>query len=72
MVALRRVSLNQDVKIYTDSQYTMDCVTKLRERWRLESWKNRQGIRRSNEDLIHQIVDIKQGRDVVGAKTEFQ
>jgi ribonuclease HI len=72
LVALRRIKLNQDVKIYTDSQYTIDCVLKLWDRWRYQSWKNHQGIRRPNEDLVKQIVDIKRARDLVGASTELQ
>lgn len=47
-------------KIYTDSAYAIDCVTKWYKTWRNNGWRNSNGCAVSNRDLIEKILDLKE------------
>ncbi|CAE7022150.1 hypothetical protein P3342_004984 [Pyrenophora teres f. teres] len=65
------ITYNQDVIIWTDSQYAKNTVLVWYHDWKLQDWKSPKGIIRRNLDLIKPIVDILKTRTDHHAKTEI-
>jgi ribonuclease HI len=43
-----------DVRIYSDSRYAVDCMTKWIYKWTKNDWTNAQGFQVANRDLLEQ------------------
>ncbi|KAI5285617.1 hypothetical protein KEM54_000425 [Ascosphaera aggregata] len=63
---------SRDVKIYSDSQYSIKCVTVWFHKWRSNGWKNAANKPVENKDLITTIIDRIEERDSLGSKTIFE
>lgn len=69
--ALQAVSVDQDVRIISDSKYSISCVTQWYTNWERNGWKT-QGKDVKNRDLIEAIRAKIQDRDDSGTQTMFQ
>lgn len=81
--ALEITPLNKSVQIYTDSKYTIDCVTNWYKGWekrardaekksgKKEEWMNAQGQPVKNADLIRAIRAKMEEREKKGTETDF-
>ena len=72
MKALDVASNGQHVVIVTDSRYAMDCLTDWHKRWLQNGWRTRQGRPVENRDLIEEILQKIEKRDVTGSRTAFE
>lgn len=70
--ALQTVQITQNVRIFTDSQYSINCVTQWAYGWRRKDWKTATGGEVKNQDIIRKILDKMEERTAAGAKTEYQ
>ncbi|QPC75944.1 hypothetical protein HYE68_006696 [Fusarium pseudograminearum] len=70
--AMEMVPLNQVIEIWTDSQYSINCVTKWHENWERRGWRTAQGKPVMNLDIIRDILAKKREREAAGAVTNFQ
>ena len=61
-----------NVTIVTDSQYTINCVTKWCKRWRQNGWKAQNGRAVENQDVIQEILTRMEARDDAGLRTRFE
>lgn len=61
---------SQGVKIYTDSKYSINCVTEWYKKWEVSGWQTRSGDVK-NRDLVEGIREIIAERDGAGAQTQF-
>lgn len=69
--ALEVVEDDQDVAIYSDSKYSISCVTEWWRGWIKKDWKTAQGKDVENQDLIRPIIALIQVREKAGGKTQF-
>lgn len=69
--ALEQVSDDQDVRIFSDSNYSINCVTKWYINWEKNGWKT-QGKVVKNKDLVELIRAKIRDRDALGTNTLFQ
>jgi ribonuclease HI len=58
------------VEIRTDSQYTLDCATRWISGWMKYGWVNFSGKPVMNRDLLTQLWDQCQGRDILWTKVK--
>ena len=70
--ALSIAPMNRTVCIHTDSQYSIDCVTKWFPGWEKRGWKNAQGKDVENKDVIQEILNIIDDRHRCRSKTTFE
>ncbi|RGP68014.1 ribonuclease h1 [Fusarium longipes] len=70
--AMERVSSTQGIEIWTDSQYSINCVTKWVSDWERKDWKNSKGKDVSNQDIIRNLMAKIRERKAAGADTRFQ
>jgi len=70
--AIQVAPLHQEVKIYTDSMYSINCVTNWSKNWQRRGWINAAGNPVENRDLVEAILDRMQERSKQGGKTSFQ
>ncbi|KAI9792965.1 MAG: hypothetical protein M1816_001287 [Peltula sp. TS41687] len=63
---------NQEVCIYTDSSYSINCVTSWCKNWRKNNWTSANGKAVENRDLIETILETVELRNDIGAATNFQ
>lgn len=68
---MQKVSVDQDIQIFTDSKYSMNCVTEWYRNWENNGWKT-SGKDVKNKDLIQAIRAKIEDRDASGTKTLFQ
>ncbi|OHE96192.1 hypothetical protein CORC01_08569 [Colletotrichum orchidophilum] len=68
--ALEATSVTQDVQIWTDSKYSINCVTTYYKRWETNNWKT-QGEDVKNQDLIKAIREHLSRRDAAGTITSI-
>ncbi|KAK8025658.1 hypothetical protein PG990_003481 [Apiospora arundinis] len=69
--ALEQVSDDQDIRIFSDSNYSINCVTKWYINWEKNGWKT-QGKVVKNKDLVELIRAKIRDRDALGTNTLFQ
>ncbi|KAK9417486.1 putative RNase H type-1 domain-containing protein [Seiridium unicorne] len=70
--ALQKVSVDQDIRIFTDSQYSISCVTEWYRNWEKKRWKTTGNADVKNKDLVQAIRTKIEDRDAAGTKTLFQ
>jgi ribonuclease HI len=64
--------IDRDVKIMTDSFYSIQCLTVWCKNWKTNGWKNSAGKPVENKDIIEPILARIRERDLCKAKTNFQ
>ncbi|KAJ2898767.1 hypothetical protein MKZ38_003677 [Zalerion maritima] len=69
--ALQSVALDGRVVIYSDSQYSIKCVTEWFQSWRKNNWMTKAGPVK-NRDLVESILDLLEIRAKEGGHTKFQ
>jgi ribonuclease HI len=62
---------HRDVTIYTDSKYSIDCATNWYKNWVRNGWKNSQGKPVENKDIIMDIREQIEERDLLKRNTFF-
>lgn len=76
LTALKRAidiaPLNKHAIIFTDSKYSINCVTVWFTNWRSNGWHNAQGKPVENKDLIEPIITKIDERFRMKGKTEFR
>jgi ribonuclease HI len=69
--ALDHVAIDRTVNIYTDSNYSIKCLTEWFQKWEGNKWRNSSGKDVENKDLIMPIIDRIRDRERCGAKTKL-
>jgi ribonuclease HI len=67
--ALQSVDKKQPVQIFTDSQYSIRCVTEWYRGWMKNGWKTSQGEPVTNQDLVKAVRKVMDARDKAGTRT---
>lgn len=62
---------HRDVTIYTDSKYSIDCVTNWYKNWVKNGWVNSKGKPVENKDVVQDIRDKIEERDMLEKATYF-
>jgi ribonuclease HI len=70
--ALQLAPLDRDVLIYSDSNYSINCVTEWFINWRRNGWLNASGKPVENKDIIETILTKIEERQTVRSKTLFE
>ena len=70
--ALEVAPRKQAVKIVTDSQYSINCVTQWAESWKRKGWVTATGEKVKNQDIIRAVLDKISERTAAKANTSFQ
>lgn len=70
--ALEVAPAEQDVQIITDSQYSINCVTKWATGWRRNGWTTANGEPVKNRDLVQAIMERMEEKSKAGGKTLFK
>jgi ribonuclease HI len=70
--ALEIASKDTDVRIMTDSAYSINCSTVWYTSWKKNGWKTSQGGSVLNKDLVVEIRKLIDERNTKGAKTDFE
>ncbi|KAI5281880.1 hypothetical protein KEM52_003840, partial [Ascosphaera acerosa] len=60
------------VRIVTDSQYAIKCVTVWFGKWRSNGWRNAAGKPVENKDLITAVIARIEERESLGSRTLFE
>lgn len=63
---------DRDVVIVTDSQYSINCVTKWADSWRRNGWKTTTGKAVENKDLVEGVTSRMDERAALGSRTVFE
>lgn len=69
--ALDLSPLNRNVEIFTDSSYSIKCVTEWIHNWRRNGWQTSARKPVENRDLIEAVTAKIDERDKVGVKTKL-
>jgi ribonuclease HI len=69
--ALETVDVGESVRIFTDSKYSINCVTVWYENWEKNRWQTKNGPVK-NKDLVVEIRERIVERNEVGSATLFQ
>lgn len=70
--ALEVAPVDQPVQIFTDSQYSINCVTKWAASWSLKGWRTAAGEEVKNQDIIRRVLGRMEERKRNGAATLYQ
>lgn len=70
--ALEIAPKHREVLIYSDSKYSIQCLTEWHQGWARNGWKTASGKAVENKDLLEQILELIRERLEVGIKTGFQ
>ncbi|KIW28808.1 hypothetical protein, variant 3 [Cladophialophora immunda] len=62
---------HREVTIYTDSKYSIDCVTNWYRNWKKNGWVNTKGKPVENKDLVMDIRERIEEREHLGKLTYF-
>ncbi|KAH0828478.1 hypothetical protein AYO21_00388 [Fonsecaea monophora] len=62
---------HREVTIYTDSKYSIDCVTNWYRNWKKNGWVNAKGKPVENKDLVMDIREKIEEREQLGKVTYF-
>ena len=71
MRALQTVDSTENVVIYSDSSYSIKCVTDWFHGWRKKNWMTSNGPVK-NRDLIEAVLDLIVVREEQGGSTKFK
>lgn len=63
--------IDREARIYTDSHYSMKCLTDWFQSWEAKGWKNSAGRPVENRDLIEPILARIRERDMARARTHI-
>ena len=63
---------HRDVLIYSDSKYSIDCVTVWFTNWRKNNWQTSKKKNVENKDLIESILTKIEERNLLRVKTTFE
>lgn len=69
--ALRYCMREPSVYIWSDSMYTINCVTEWYKKWEQNNWKSTSGNDVKNKEIILDIVNIIKSRDTKEFITRF-
>ncbi|KAL7623840.1 hypothetical protein AAE478_005396 [Parahypoxylon ruwenzoriense] len=69
--ALESVPIGQKIRIFTDSKYSLNCVTEWYKNWEKNGWRTKDGLVK-NRDLVEAIRAKIDERDEFGTDTYFQ
>jgi ribonuclease HI len=61
----------QDVRIFTDSQWTINCLTKWHIEWKRNGWKTSKGESVTHKIIISQCIDMIEARKEKQCKLEI-
>lgn len=70
--ALEIAEKDQPVRIFSDSQYSIKCVTQWALGWKRKGWKTANGESVKNQDIIRAVLALIDERAKKGANTMFQ
>ncbi|KAG9246111.1 ribonuclease-like protein H [Calycina marina] len=70
--ALEIVPLKDNIRIITDSNYSINCVTVWYKSWAKNGWQNSKHQDVMNQDIIRSIRALIERRDAGGAQTSFE
>ncbi|KAH6885899.1 ribonuclease H-like domain-containing protein, partial [Thelonectria olida] len=70
--ALEVAPLEQTVQIFSDSQYSINCVTQWASSWERKGWKTATGDSVKNQDIIRGVLAKMKERSSVGSNTYYQ
>lgn len=62
---------HRDVTIYTDSKYSIECVTNWYKNWEKNGWMNAKGKNVENRDLVQDVRERIDERQILGRGTYF-
>jgi ribonuclease HI len=62
--ALEITNNNDNINIYTDSKYTINCVTVWYKNWEINNWKTSKGSEVKNLDLIKKLYNLVNSKNV--------
>ncbi|KAF2711229.1 ribonuclease H-like protein [Pleomassaria siparia CBS 279.74] len=69
--ALDIAPIDKDVLIYSDSNYSIKCVTEWSKNWERHDWKNSAGKAVENQDIIKPILARIKERNLTRAQTKL-
>lgn len=70
--ALEIAPLEQTVRIHSDSQYSIKCVTQWADGWKRKNWLTASGEVVKNQDIIRAVLAKIEERTKAGGNTYFQ
>ncbi|KAF4335531.1 ribonuclease H1 [Fusarium beomiforme] len=70
--ALEIAPLTQGVQIWSDSQYSIKCVTQWAINWERKDWKTASGDEVKNQDIIRDVLAKINERTAAGSQTGFE
>lgn len=70
--ALEIAPLDQAVQIFSDSQYSINCVTQWALSWERKGWKTATGEDVKNQDIIRDVLARMKERTEAGGNTYFK
>jgi ribonuclease HI len=70
--AVNVAPLHRDVHVYTDSMYSINCVTKWHQAWSRNNWYTSVGRPVENKDLVQEILAKLRERDEYRSITKFE
>jgi len=70
--ALEKIPKDRDMRIITDSKYSINCATVWYSNWQKNGWKTSVGGPVLNQDLVLLIRSLIDERTARGAKTDFE
>lgn len=70
--ALEIAPVEQNVRINSDSQYSIKCVTEWAIGWKKKNWLTASGEKVKNQDIIRAVLDKIDERTKAGGNTYFQ
>lgn len=70
--ALQVCPTNKAVKIVSDSQYSINCVTLWAAGWKRKGWLTQSGEKVKNQDIIRALLDKVEERTRAGGMTHFE
>lgn len=69
--ALESVPVKEKMRIFSDSKYSISCVTEWYVNWQKNGWKTKDGLVK-NKDLVEAVRAKIDERTEAGTKTYFQ
>ncbi|KAH6608091.1 hypothetical protein Trco_004404 [Trichoderma cornu-damae] len=70
--ALEIAPADQNVRINSDSQYSIKCVTEWAIGWKQKNWLTASGEKVKNQDIIRAVLDRMEARAKAGGNTFFE
>lgn len=70
--ALEACPTDKTVKIVSDSQYSINCVTQWAASWKKKGWMTATGEPVKNQDIIRSVLDKMEERSRDGGATQFE